>query len=294
MFSRLGYYIKEGFQSIFNHGLMSFATVGIIVACLLIMGNFTLIAVNVNENIIKLEEENPVLAFVDDSYTEKAARALEKSFLEIDNVEEVEFISNQEAMESFFSEFEDQSQFEGFKAEDFRHRFVVKLKDNAIMRETLNEIAKIPGIAKINAHLDLTDKLLTARNVASIATIAITAVLIVVSMFIMSNTIKLTTFERREEIAIMKMVGATSGFIRGPFMFEGMTLGLIGALTAFLAQWGVYSLLFEQFAIRSGLEFIEILPFKSFALILLGVFCVMGIGIGIFGSAITMRNYLKV
>ena len=294
MISRLGYYIKEGFLSIFRHGVMSFATVGIVVACLLIMGCFTLIAVNVNENIRILEEENPVLAFVDDSYTENAARTLESKILEIDNVESVQFISNEEAMNSFFSEFDDKTQFEGFVPEDFRHRFVIDLEDNALMRETRDAISKIPGIAKVSAHLDLTAKFVTARNVAGIATIVIATVLLIVSLFIMSNTIKLTTFERREEMAIMKMVGATPGFIRGPFVFEGMTLGIIGALTAFLAQWGLYDLLFENFISTTGLDFITIIPFGKFALILLGVFCAIGIGIGVFGSSLTMRNYLKV
>ena len=294
MINRLGYYIKEGFLSIFTHGFMSFATVGIIVACLLIMGSFTLLAVNVDANIHSLEEENHILAFVDETYTEAAARSLESELLKIDNVESVEFITNAQAMEEFFDEFDDQSQFEGFEASDFRHRFMIKLKDNSLMEETQNKIASVPGIAKVNAHLELAEGFITARNVASAITIAISAILLVVSLFIMSNTIKLTTFERREEIAIMKMVGATSGFIRGPFVFEGMTLGIIGSLTAFLAQWGIYELLFGKILESSGLAFITVVPFTAVSLILLAAFCVIGIGIGVFGGSMAIRNYLRV
>lgn len=281
-------------MSIFTHGFMSFATVGIIVACLLIMGSFTLLAVNVNENIHSLEEENHILAFVDESYTETAARNLESQLLGIDNVESVQFITNAQAMEEFFSEFEDDSQFEGFVPSDFRHRFMIKLKDNSLMEQTQLEIAAVPGIADVNAHLELAEGFITARNVAGAVSIAISVILLIVSLFIMSNTVKLTTFERREEIAIMKMVGATSGFIRGPFVFEGMILGMIGSLTAFLAQWGLYELLFGRLLGYSGLAFISVVDFTSVALILLAVFCVIGIGIGVFGSLMAIRNYLKV
>ena len=273
---------------------MSFVTVTIIIACLIIMGSFSLLAVNVDANIKALEEENHILAFVDETYTEQAARALESQITEIDNVESAQFISNAEAMNEFISEFDDKSQFEGFEADDFRHRFMVKLKDNSLMEDTQKEIARVPGIADVNAHLDLAQGFITARNVVSAVSIAVAAILFVVSLFIMSNTIKLTTFERREQIAIMKMVGSTSGFIRGPFVFEGLLLGITGSLTAFLAQWGIYELVMGKLLDSAGLTFIEVVPFANFAFILLGVFCLIGIGIGAVGSSMALKNYLRV
>jgi len=293
MIRRTGYYIKEGFLSIFSHGIMSFATVGIIVACLIIMGSFGLLAVNINENIERLNDENHLLAYVNDTYTLEQAQALEEQILAIENVKSVEFITNEQAMNEYFSRYEDKSQFDGFTPSDFRHRFVVYLNDNSIMSRTQKELNAIMGIVKVNAHLELANSLLTAKYVAFIASLVIAGVLLFVSLFIMSNTVKLTTFERRGEIAIMKMVGATSGFIRGPFVFEGMLLGTIGALTAYIAQWGIYLFAFEKLLSNTGLEFITIVPFSGVALYLLGGFCLIGLGIGIFGSSIAMKNYLK-
>ena len=294
MIKRFTYNMNEGFISIFTHGLMSFATVGIIIACLLIMGSFTLIAVNLNENINALDEENHLLAYVNDTYTEEEARAIESEILAVDNVKTAEFISNEEAMTAYFSKYEDQSQFEGFTPSDFRHRFMVSLEDNGLMQETQKKIAEVSGIVKVNAHLELAESLKTTQTVAGIASLVIVALLLIVSMFIMSNTIKLTTFERREEIGIMKMVGATSAFIRGPFIFEGMILGTFGALTAFIAQWALYMLAFEKLLANTGLEFITIVPFSVVALYILGAFAVIGIGIGVFGSSFAMKNYLRV
>ena len=273
---------------------MSFATVGIIVACLIIMGSFSLIAVNVGDNMERLESENNIIAFVSESYTERQAEGLEDKLLAVDNVKSVEFVSNAEAMEDFIDQYDDPSQFEGFEPDDFRHRFLIYLEDTSLMEETQAEIAKVTGIVKVNAHLDLAESFITTRNVFGIAAAVVAAILLVVSLFIMSNTVKLTTFERREEIAIMKMVGATSGFIRGPFVFEGMILGIIGSLLAFLLQWGLYSVLMDKLLGSAGITFISIVPFSAVSLFILGAFCLIGIGIGIFGSSMAMRNYLKV
>jgi len=132
------------------------------------------------------------------------------------------------------------------------------------------------------------------RNIVSAVSLVLVIILFVISLFIMSNTIKLTTFERRDEIAIMKMVGATSGFIRWPFVIEGLILGSIGSLSAYLIQWGVYKLVSDDVIAASGLSFVKALPFATIAAPMLGAFLAVGLGVGIIGSLVAIRNYLKV
>ena len=131
-------------------------------------------------------------------------------------------------------------------------------------------------------------------NNGSCCWIILIIILIVVSFFIMSNTIKLATFTRREEIAIMKMVGASNGFIRCPFIVEGLVLGLVGGLVAFLLQWGLYSLIVSKIMSTMAAGIITVLPFASVALPLLLVFLGVGVLVGVFGGLTAIRNYLEV
>ena len=239
--NRLGYLIKSGFTGIFSHGLMSFATVTIIMACLIIMGSFGLLVVNINEMIAGLESENEVVAFVDDALTLEEAQALQPLVESVPNVASVEFITNEEAMDDFRDDY-DPELFDILDASVFRHRYVIHLTDISIMSQTKADLEAVDGIAKVKAHLDYAQAFITARNIVSVVSLILIIILIVVSFFIMSNTIKLATFTRREEIAIMKMVGASNGFIRCPFIVEGLVLGVLGGGLAFLIEWGLYNL----------------------------------------------------
>ena len=238
---RLGYLIREGFRSITTHGFMSFATIAIIVACLIIMGSVSLLSLNIDALIKDLENQNEIVVFVDDSLAdEDEARELQKNIEAIENISSVEFVSRGDAMDNFMSKYDD-SLMEGIDEEVFRHRFVVHLVDIAQMSQTKQDLEDINGVAKVNAHLDYAQSFVTIRNVVTAVSLVLIVILVFVSFFIMSNTIKLATFGRREEIAIMKMVGATNGFIRLPFVVEGLVLGMIGGALAFLAEWGLYN-----------------------------------------------------
>jgi cell division transport system permease protein len=212
------YFIKEGACNLFKHGFMSFAAIGITVACLLIMGTFTLVAVNANEMLKDMEAQNQMLAFVDESYSIDEAKALEAALLAISNVERVTFISNSEAAEAFRNRYEGDELFQSLPDDNFRHRYAIDLKDIGYMRETHNALLAVEGIADVNAYEEEAAGFITIRNVAGIVSVTLITVLFIVSVFIIANTIKLTTFDRRDEIAIMKMVGATNSFIRWPFV----------------------------------------------------------------------------
>ena len=272
-----GYFFREGISNIFSHGFMSFAAIGITIACLLIMGTFSLVAVNADATLGKLEQENDVLAFVDDSLAEAQARALEDDLLAVDNVTGVEFITREQALEDYKAQFPDDS-----------------MADISLMAQTKDALLEVPGIGGVNAYEEVSTGFVAMRNIATIVCVALIAVLFLVSVFIIANTIKLTFFDRREEIAIMKMVGATNGFIRWPFVYEGFLLGLLSALIAFFLQWGLYKLITGGIVSSDVFAIVQIVPFSTiwFPVILVFIACGMLIGIG--GSLSAIRQFLKV
>lgn len=291
--SRLGYLIKSGFTGIFSHGLMSFATVTITMACLIIMGSFGLLVVNINEMIADLESENEVVAFIDENLTEEEARAIEPLIEAVPNVAGAEFMSRAEAMENFQEDY-DPELFDSLDESAFRHRYIIHLTDISLTAQTKTDLEAVDGVADVNAHLVYAQGFITARNIVSIVSLALIVILIIVSFFIMTNTIKLATFTRREEIAIMRMVGASNGFIRCPFIVEGLVLGVLGSLLAFIIEWGLYSLLLNRVMGGVASTLISLVPFSAVMWPLLIAFLGVGILVGIFGGSSAIRNYLKV
>ena len=292
--SRCGYLIREGFRSITTHGFMSFASVTVIMACLIIMGSVSLLSVNIDALIKDLEDQNEVVAFVDDAITdENEAKALRGSIEAVDNVSSVEFVSRTDAMDAFMSKY-DESLMEGIDETVFRHRYIIHLTDISQMAETERDLRNVPGIAKVNAHLDYAQRFVTIRNIISVISLVLIVMLVFVSVFIMSNTIKLATFGRREEIAIMKMVGANNSFIRLPFVVEGLVLGILGGGLAFFAEWGIYELITGELVSSLTGSFISVVPFRSVAMVVLVVYLGTGILVGAVGGVNAIRNYLKV
>ena len=290
----IGYLIKSGFKGIFSHGLMSFATVAIITACLIIMGAFSLLVVNINDMIAGLEDEsNVVVAFIDENLSREEAVALEPAILAVPNVDGAQFVTREEAAEDFQSDY-DEELFDVITDDTFRDRYVVQLQDISLMEQTRTDLYAVDGVAKVNAHLEYAEGFITARNIVSVISLILIVILIVVSFFIMTNTIKLATFTRREEIAIMKMVGASNGFIRCPFIVEGLVLGLLGGALAFLAEWGLYGLVSSS--LLGGLTgtFFSVVPFSAVMWPLLAAFLGVGVLVGVFGGSSAIRNYLKV
>ena len=290
----IGYFAHEGLSNMFSHGFMSFAAVGITVACLLIMGTFTLVAVNANELLRDLEQENEILAYVDDSYTEAQAKALQKKLEAVPNVASAVYISKAQAMEDFVAQYPDEDMFQDLDPEILRDRYAIKITDLEQIRQTKEAVQSIPGIARVNAYEEIAGGFITVRNVATVICVALIAILFVVSVFIISNTIKLTTFDRRDEIAIMRMVGATNGFIRWPFVYEGFLFGILGAAIAFFLQWGLYEAVAKGVANNDTLQLIHIIPFEQLWIPVAAVFAGAGIVIGVGGSLSAIRKFLQV
>ena len=211
--NRFNYLIAQGVKNIFTHGFMSFASITIIIACLLIMGSFSMLTLNIDKNIDRLQNQNEVIAYVDETLSEDEARAIEPKIAALDNVASVTFVTREQAMQTFTAEY-DSDLFDNIDASVFRHRYVVTLNDLSLMKDMQAALKNIDGIADVTAHLDYAENFITFRNIVSVVSVVLIVILIAVSLFIMTNTIKLATFGRREEIAIMKMVGATNRFIR--------------------------------------------------------------------------------
>lgn len=288
------YYLSEGFHSIFTHGFMSFAAVCMIVACLLIMGSFTLLAVNLDHMLGDLEDENLFLAYIDDSYSEEQARALQPKIEAVPNVSQVTFVTRAEALEDFKAGREQNDLMDSLPPEVLRDRFEIHVKDIEQMAATVSQVEAVRGVAHTQAAIEIAQGFVMVRNIATGVAAVLVAMLVVVSLFIIANTIKLATFTRREEIAILKMCGATNWFVRWPFLVEGMILGLVGGVVAFFCQWGIYGIIVKAVAESGILSIISVVPFASMSHVVLLVFLVVGFVIGAGGSVLAIRKFLKV
>ena len=289
-----GYFLAEGIRGIFIHGVMSFAAVVSTVACLLIMGSFTLVAVNVGASIVNWEQKNEILAYVDDTLSENDARAIESKIRAIPNVLECTFITREQAMEDFVKDKAGDSLYRDLPAEILRHRYSIRLENIEDMETTVAQIEKVQGIASVNALQEVSNGFMTVRNIVGGVAIILIIVLLIVSIFVISNTIRLATYARREEIAIMKMVGATNWFIRWPFVYEGLILGIVGAVIAFFCQWGIYNAIGGAISKTDTLSLFTVIPFRSMALYVGEIFLGTGLVIGIGGSLLAIRKFLKV
>ncbi len=288
--NNLGYLLKEGIRGIFLHGFMSFAAVCVTVACLLIVGSFSILTYNVNIMVEDLNKTNEILVYIDSELPDAEARSVGTLINHIDNVQNAKFVSREEALENFVADYN----VSGVEASYLRHRYVVTLADNELMEETVAALEGISGVAEINAAFELAEGFTTLQKVLHIASLAIIAILLVVSLLIISNTVKLAMYDRRDEIAIMKMVGATNGFIRLPFVVEGFTLGMVGAALAFGLEWLMYDALIARLELVDTLKLFSFVPFTELLWPMVATFVAAGLFVGIVGSWTSIRKFMDV
>ena len=292
--NNIGYLMKEGIRGIFLHGFMSFAAVCVTVACLLIVGSFSILAYNLDVMVEDLNQTSEILAYVDSDLSDAEARSIGTKINMLDNVLQSTFVSREEALANFVADHEEDDAFTGVQAQDLRHRFVVILEDNELMQQTDEQLKSIPGVVKTDAAYELAEGFSTLQDVLHIASLAVIAVLLVVSLLIISNTVKLAMYDRRDEIAIMKMVGATNGFIRLPFVVEGFSLGMIGAVLAFGLEWLLYDALVIRVAEVDSLQLFKFVNFQELLIPMIVVFVAAGFFVGIVGSWTSIRKFMDV
>ena len=292
--NNIGYLLKEGFRGIFLHGFMSFAAVCVTIACLVIVGSFSILAYNLDVMVEDLNQTSEILVYVDADLPDAEARSIGTQINLMNNVLKSTFVSREEALEDFIADHDGDSAFSGVQAGDLRHRYVVTLENNLLMKQTDEQLKQLPGVAKTNAAYELAEGFSTIQSVLHIVSYAVIAVLLVVSLLIISNTVKLAMYDRKDEIAIMKMVGATNGFIRLPFIVEGFTLGMIGAVLAFGLEWVGYDALVQRVSGVDSLQLFSFVAFQELLIPMIVVFAGAGMFVGIVGSWTSIRKFMDV
>lgn len=292
--SNIPYLFKEGIRGLFTHGLQSFSAWAVTVLSLLITGAFICLAYNINIMVEDLNKTNEVMVYIDGDIAIDKVTSIGTEISKIPNVLDRTLISREEALEEFIKENGDHEAFAGLDATFLRHRYVVVLEDNSLIQETVDRLEKIEGVDNVTAAVELAETFATIKNVVIVASLFIASVLLFVTLVIIFNTVKLATHERREEIAIMKMVGATNAFIRCPFVVEGMTLGFTGALAAFGAEWLLYDTIARKVGQMDTLKMFKLVPFTDMFMIVAAVFAGAGLFVGIVGGWVSIRKFLKV
>lgn len=298
--SSFGYLVKEGARSIYANRLMSVAAVGVLAACLMLIGSAALFSLNINQMVSFVEDQNEVVVFVRDDADQATIDAIDASLHMIANINQIEYVSREQGLEEQRDAFGEDAYLLDPLAEDnpLPNSFRISVDDLSLLPDTLAKIDAISGVDFSRAPEEMADTITGVKRAVYVAGSSVVIILAVVSLIIIANTIKVTVFNRRKEINIMKYVGATDSFIRLPFLVEGMLLGLISALLAFGIIWLTYDSIIDWLHSFSsawiGGLLKNAIPFEVIGLRMLGAFSLAGMGIGMLGSMIFVRRYLKV
>lgn len=289
--------IKTGFKEIWRNRLMSFASIGSVASSLIILGIILITVLNIN-NITNLakEEFNEIHIYLKDELSQEEIDNIGKEIENIKGVSDVLYQSKDIALQSMIEQWgEEGSLLQGLEVNPLPNTFVVRFEDIKYSETVVLKLEGLAGIEDIKINMDVVNKLLSINDFVRIAGLIITSILIFISIFIISNTIKITVAARRREIKIMKYVGATNSFIRGPFILEGMILGLVGSLLAIgivnFSYKYIFDLLAEKFYVILTVYMIP--PSVLYNEIYM-IFGSIGIGIGILGSVISLKKYIEV
>ena len=320
------YLTGEGCKNVWVNRLMTIASVGVLTACMVMIGLALLISMNIEKIIGNLEQQNVVMVYFNDKnsvlygdaapilaegeefdiekvadshyliHNEEEAKAVCDAIAALDNVAEVEFVSKEQALEEVKSTMlEGQDEYFEFLDEENGNPLSdgarVHLADMGAFNATVEKIKTVSGVNNVQSQGDMAEKINAIKNGVGVAGVWIIAILLVISLVIVSNTIRVTMYNRKLQISIMKAVGATNAFIRIPFVVEGVLIGLISAVISEGVVYFCYRVATET--IISSLDASQVIPFADVALMLLGVFACIGVFAGMFGSAVMIGKYLK-
>lgn len=292
----LRYLIKEGFRNTWTNRMMSIASICVLMSCLVLIGSASMIFLNMDSLLSRIEEENVIMVYIKDDTTDAAITQMGEEIKAMDNIKDIEFIKKEDAWAEQLETMEDaQAQFFTQISSDIPlpDAYKVTVADLSKFDTTVKQLKGLNNVDTIRENKDLAQKLVAIRHGITIISIVIIAVLFAISLFIISNTIKLTVYSRRLEISIMKSVGATNSFVRLPFVVEGMILGILSGVISLGLVWGLYELAVNQFHDFLTSLRLSALPFSDYALAMLGIFVAIGIVSGVGGSVITMSKYLN-
>ena len=292
--SSTGYLVREGFRNIWANRMMSLASVIVLVSCLIITGSAALISVNVNSLIASIGDDDQITVYLLPDLSDTDSVKLESKLLAIDNIAGVHFRSRDDVLKDYKKTLGDDiySAMQG-DGNPFGNEYKVRLDDLSLYADTVAEIGKLPGIDSISDRSDIAGKLTKLNYFVTVVGMWVVLVLGAVTLFIISNTIRMTMYSRRFEISIMHSVGATNAFIRIRFVIEAMMIGLISGLTSSCIVIAVYEPLRSAASGIIGMIGSSTLPVESISLPTLLLMSGAGILIGLLGGSISISRYLN-
>ena len=231
--SSFGYLIKEGFKNLAHNRLMSLASIGVLISCLVLTGSAVMLTVNVSNIVDSVGDTNVTKVFLDDNMTKLEAVYKGKEIDNVPNVAEVQFIDKDESIQAYREQLGEEV-FANMSGDDnpLPYSFSIVMEDLSKYDETIAAIKAVPGVASVSSHREVAEKLTSLSSFITTMSLWIILALAVISLFIISNTIRMTMFSHRFEISITKSVGATNAFVRVPFIIEGIVIGLVSAAVA--------------------------------------------------------------
>ncbi len=299
--SSFGYLVKEGAKNIYVNRLMSFASIGTLVACMLLIGSFLLLSMNVNQIVGYVEKQNEVIAFLKDDVSDEEVEQIDGQIAQIDNIYDSMYLDKEAVLKEQQAALgESALLLEGLEGDQnpYPPTYRMKVRDLSQLSTTVMKLKAIDGVINVVAPDGVAEVVTSLKNAVSMSGMFIVGILLVVSLVIIANTIKVTVFNRRKEINIMKYVGATDSFIRLPFFVEGFLLGLLSALISFGLLWVGYDYIMNVISQNESAWILQayqnMIPFAEVRYRMLAWFLSGGIGIGVFGSMFFVNRYLKV
>ncbi len=295
-FSTFTRHLREGSKNIIRNGWMSLASIGAVTVTLILVGTFVALMLNINEMTKKVENDVEIKTLIDSHANDEAIALVGEQIEEIKEVDTVSFSSKNDELESLIESFGDEGEAWGLFKQDnpLNHAYVIKTKEPRDTERVASQVEKFDNVHKVIYGKDVVPQLFKFNTYARNIGLALIAGLVLTAMFLISNTIKLTIMARSDEIGIMKLVGATNGFIRWPFFVEGLLLGVLGSLLPIIVIATSYYYVYTNFSDKITLSFVEILPFNPFVWQLSAIILVVGAIIGVWGSVMSVRKFLKV
>ncbi|MEE0875322.1 MAG: permease-like cell division protein FtsX [Ruminococcus sp.] len=287
-----GYLVKEGVKNVWSNRIMSIASICVLVSCLVLTGAAALMSLNVSEMVDAVGQNNEITVYIKEDLSQIEAKYVGRDIEKMDNIKEVIFVPSAEALAKYKEQLGDQL-FErlGDRKKVLPDAFRVQMLDLSKYDDTVRQIKALQGVDTISDRREFAKKLTKVSNLVNIIAVGVVVALIVISLFIIANTIRATMYSRRFEISIMKSVGATNMFVRMPFLIEGMVIGFISAALSTGALALLYNALVNVL-VRTDLP-IDYIPFARVVVPLMLAFIIVGVLVGFFGGFISIRKYLK-
>lgn len=295
--SKLKYSFKEAKKNVIRNGLMSVASLFTIASCLLILGVFTLLSLNVNHITQQIKDQCEIQLYINTEATDERVAQIGEEIKSVENVKEISLFTKEDTLAYAKADMFDgnEGMLEGFDEDNpFSDSYKIVLHDIELTTETVTELEKIVDVDKVVNKQDVVNTVVSLSGGVKKFTIAMMLVLLLVAIVIISNTVKLTVFNRRKEINIMKYIGATDRFIRIPFVLEGLIIGFSSAVIAFLLVFWGYFALVSYIGEKLNFGVVELIGAGQVAPMIAVLFVVFGSLIGVVGSAISMRKHLHV